>query len=185
VRRDLQARAGCQKPVTRRELLNGEQARGPQHKVKSAASTNKQSAGRAAHITAKATSAMGVPKPRVDCGGVWDAARVRGEERNTREPTVQPKSGRGSSYKPRAKSSAVQRQSEGIEVPRTLERSGGTNAVQNNAAGGKGPCGDRAGRAGKCERMADKIGPNDSGGVTPRRLAPPPVSGYRHREGLH
>jgi hypothetical protein len=44
-----------------------------------------------------------------------------------------------------AKPSAVQRQSEGIEVPRTLERSGGTNAVRNNAAGGKGPCGDQAG----------------------------------------
>jgi hypothetical protein len=145
VRRDLQARAGYQKPARQRELRSGERARGPQHQVKSAASTYEQSAGRAAHVMAKATSTMGVPKPVVDCGGVGGAARVRGEERNTREPSAQPKSGRGSSYKPMAKPSAVQRQSEGIEVPRTLERSGGTNAVRNNAAGGKGPCGDQAG----------------------------------------
>lgn len=71
-------------------------------------------------------------------------------------------------YKPKAKSSAVQRQSEGIEVLQTLVRAGGTNAVTNNAAGGKGPCGDRAGGAGKREGMGGKTVSNDPGGLVPR-----------------
>ena len=101
-------------------------------------------------------------------GGVRGAARVSGEARNTRDPTAQPESGRGGSYKPKAKSSAVQRESEGIVVPKNPARAGGTNAVTNNAAGGKGPCGDRAGGAGKRERMTGKTGSNDSGGLGPR-----------------
>ena len=44
------AQAGCHKPLRR------EQARGPQHQVKPAASTNLQSGSRAAHVTAKAKS---------------------------------------------------------------------------------------------------------------------------------
>jgi group II intron reverse transcriptase/maturase len=40
--------------------------------------------------------------------------------------------------------------------------------AQNNAAGGKGPCGGRVGGAGKREGMAGKIGPNDPGGRRPR-----------------
>ena len=91
-----------------------------------------------------------------------------GEARNTRDPTAQPESGRGGSYKPKAKSSAVQRESEGTVVPQTPVRAGGTNAVKNNAAGGKGPCGDRADGAGKRERMTGKTGSNDSGGLVPR-----------------
>jgi RNA-directed DNA polymerase len=100
-------------------------------------------------------------------GGVRGAARVRGEARNTRDPSAQPESGRGGSYKPKAKSSAVQRESEGIVVPQSGVRATRTNAVTNNAAGGKGPCGDRAGGAGKRERMAGKTGPNDSDGRVP------------------
>lgn len=101
-------------------------------------------------------------------GGVGGAARVSGEARNTRDPTAQPVSGQGGSYKPKAKSSAVQRESEGTVVPQTSVRAGGTNAVTNNAAGGKGPCGDRAGEAGKRERMSGKTDSNDSGGLVPR-----------------
>jgi RNA-directed DNA polymerase len=101
-------------------------------------------------------------------GGVGGAARVHGEARNTRDPSAQPESGRGSPYKPKAKSGAVQRESEGIVVPQNVGRATGTNAVTNNAAGGKGPCGDRAGGAGTCEGMAGKTGPNDPGGTVPR-----------------
>jgi hypothetical protein len=43
----------------------------------------------------------------------------------------------------------------------------GTNAVKNNAAGGKGPCGGQVGRAGKREGMAGKTGPNHPGGRRP------------------
>ena len=69
-------------------------------------------------------------------------------------------SGRGVSYKPKAKSSAAQRESEGIVVP--------AMAAKNNAAGGKGPCGGRADGAGKREGMAGKTGPNHPGGRGPR-----------------
>jgi RNA-directed DNA polymerase len=168
MRGDPQARAGRQKPVKRRKPLSGEQARGPQPKVKPAASTDEQSGGRAAHVTAKAILDTGGPKPVASSGGVWGAARVSGEARNTGGPSAQPESGRGGSYKPKAKSSAVQRESEGIEVPKTLVRAGGTNAVTNNAAGGKGPCIDRADGAGKCEGMSGKTGTNDPGGLVPR-----------------
>ena len=111
---------------------------------------------------------MGEPKPAAGSGGVRGAARVPGEARNTRDLTAQSSSGRGGSYKPKAKSSTVQRESEGTVVPQTLVRAGGTNAAKNNAAGGKGPCGDRAGEAGKREGMSGKSGTNDPGGLVPR-----------------
>ena len=80
------ARAGCQEPLRR------EPARGPQHDVKPAASTYLQSESRAAELTVKAMSialrsggvgAMGL-------GEVRGAARVHGDERNTRDPSTQP-----------------------------------------------------------------------------------------------
>ena len=111
---DLHARAGRQKPARRRESRNGEQARGPQHEVKPAASTDLQPAGRAAHVTAKATSVQRDPKREADCGGVWGAARVQGQVRNVRGPSAQPESGRARPYKPKAKSGRAQRESEGI-----------------------------------------------------------------------
>ncbi len=113
---DLCARAGRQKPVKRREPFSGEQARGPQHEVKPAASTDLQPAGRAAHVTAKATSPERDPKREGDCGGVWSAARVQGQVRNVRGPSARPKSGQACSYKPKAKSRSAQRESEGIVV---------------------------------------------------------------------
>src|SRR5258706_7879242 len=116
---DLCAQGGRKKPVTRRESRCGEQARGPQHQVKPAASTSIQTGSRAAHITAKATSVAGVPKLVADSGGVWGAARVQGEVRNTGDPSVQPSSLQGGSYKSKAKSSAAQRKSEGTVVPQT------------------------------------------------------------------
>jgi RNA-directed DNA polymerase len=54
----------------------------------------------------------------------------------------------------------VERESEGIVVPAIV--------ATNNAAGGKGPWGDRVVRTGKREGMAAKSGPNDPGGRRPR-----------------
>src|SRR6185312_6526036 len=165
---DLHARAGRQKPVRRRKSLSGERAHGPQHQVKPAASTKSQSGGRAAHVTAKATSSWGAPKLQVDSGGVEGAARVSGEARNTRDPSAQPVSGQGGLYKPKAKTGAVQRESEGIEVLQTPGCTGGTNAARHNAVGGKGPCEDRAEEAGKREGMSGQTVSNDPGGRVPR-----------------
>ena len=85
------AEAGRRKRARQQELLSAKQARGPQHEVKPAASTDEQSDGRAAHVTAKATgdaqrSEMGAPS----VGGVRGAARVQGRERNTRDPSAPP-----------------------------------------------------------------------------------------------
>ncbi len=93
---------------------------------------------------------------------------MQGEARNTGDPSVQPQSRQGGSYKPKAKSSAAQRESEGTVVLQTVEQSAGTNAVKNNAAGGRGPYGGHADGAGTREGMAGKTGPNDPGGRRPR-----------------
>jgi len=164
---DLCARAGRQKPARRRKLRSGEQARGPQHEVKPAASTHLQPAGRAAHVTAKATSPERDPKRAGGCGGVWGAARVQGQVRNVRGPSARPESGQARSYKPKAKSSRVQRQSEGIVVPDGEAQATSTKAVRHNAAGGKGPCGGHAEIAGKREGVAGQTGPNDPVGEEP------------------
>ena len=55
---------------------------------------------------------------------------MQGVARNTGGPSRQPESGQGGSYKPKAKSGAVERESEGTVVPQ--------RAVGQNAAGGKG-----------------------------------------------
>jgi len=156
---DLRVRAGRRKPSAA-DAVGREQARGPQHEVKPAASTEKQSGGRAAHVTAKATPTAQEPERAVGPGGVWGAARVQGGVRNTRDPSARPSSGQGAPYKSKTKSAAVQRESEGIVVP--------VIAATNNAAGGKGPWGDRAVRAGKRKGMAATSGPNDPGGRRPR-----------------
>ncbi len=155
MRGDLHARAGHQKPAGGESHLSRERAHGPQLKVKPAASTHLQPGGRAAHFTAKATPSVGVPRTMIGSGGVRGAARVQGEVRNTRGPSAQPESGQGSSYKPTAKSSAVQRESEGIAVPQSAVAR--TNTVTNNAVGGKGPCGDRAGGAPCVDTARDAI----------------------------
>src|SRR5213075_1471019 len=136
-----EAEAGRRKPLRR------EQQRGPQHEVKPAASTESQRESRAAHVTAKATSRRpqsGGTRGR-DLSGVWGAARVEGEVRNTRDPSAQSLSRQGGSYKPKAKSSAVQRKSEGIVVVK--------RETKNNVFGAKDPCGERDEREGKREGM--------------------------------
>jgi hypothetical protein len=127
------ARAGCRKPARWLRLPSGEQARGPQHQVKPAASSHLQSGSRAAHFTVKAMSAALVPKRVVGSGGVWGVARVQRGVWNTGGPSRLSLSRHGGSYKPKAKSSATERESEGIVVP--------VIAVWHNAVGGKGPCG--------------------------------------------
>ena len=149
------AQAGCQEPLRR------EPARGPQHDVKPAASTDSQSESRAGHIAAKAMSA--VPQSggvrTAGLGGVGGAARVQGEGRNTRGPSVQPGSGRRGSHKPVAKTSAGQRESE--------ETVGVTSRALQNARGAKGLCGGDVGRASTCEGMTGRTGSKSPGGREP------------------
>jgi RNA-directed DNA polymerase len=78
--------------------------------------------------------------------------------RNTRDPSAPPSSGPGAPYEPKAKAVAAQRESEGVVVPSFVDKakavaSNATNVAQHNAAGGKGPCGDRAVGGGKREGM--------------------------------
>jgi RNA-directed DNA polymerase len=144
--------AGCQEPLRR------EPARGPQHQVKPAASSDLQPESRAGHFAAKATSAM--PQSGgariAGLGGVRGAARVYGEERNTRGPSAQPESGRRGSSNPTGKSSAAQRASEGTVVV--------TSRATNNARGAKGPCGGNVGQASMREGMTGRTGSNHPGG---------------------
>ena len=138
----------------RQERLRREPVRGPQHHVNPAASTDLQPESRAAHVTAKATSAAswsgGVRA--ADLGGVWGAARGHGGERNTRGPSAQPESGQRGAYQPMAKSRAAQRASEGVVVPQIV--------TTNNVTGGKGPCGGHVEGASTRKGMADRIGPH-------------------------
>lgn len=127
------------------ELCSAKRARGPQLHVKSAASKDEQSEGRAAHLAAKATAATRAPERGDDLGGVRDAARVQGHSRNTRDPSALSLSRLGASHKPKAKASAAQRKSEGVVVPMM--------AASNNAAGGKGHEGGCVGEEGKREGM--------------------------------
>src|SRR5829696_2993832 len=142
------AQAGCQKPLRRKP------ARGPQHQVKPAASTDLQPESRTGHFAVKATSAM--PQSGgariAGLGGVEGAARVQGDERNTRGPSARPGSGQHDSYKPMVKASRAQRASEGTVVV--------MRPVQKNAGGAKGPCGGLGDRARTYEGMAGRSGPN-------------------------
>lgn len=89
---------------------------------------------------------------------------MQGQAWNVRGPSAWPESGQASSYKPKAKSSRAQRESEGIVVPNAKAQAEATKAVGQNAAGGKGPCGGHADGAGKREGMAGQSGPNDPAG---------------------
>src|SRR2546426_2698109 len=149
------AEAGRRKPLRR------EQARGPQHEVKPAASTDKQCGSRAQHVGAKATLVVGKSgaTPTTSPAGVWGAARVQGSVWNRRDPSAWPASGQSGAYKPKAKSRRVQRESEGAVVP--------ARVATNNAAGGKRPWGEGAVDGGKHEGMAGRTGPNFPRGRTP------------------
>lgn len=159
--------------------VGGEQQRGPQHEVKPAASSDKQSESRAEHVPAKAMRTARESGRAGSLGGVLGAARAEGTERNARDPSAQPTSGEGHPYKPMVKSGGVQRESEGVVVP--------AMAVKKNAAGGKGPCSGHAGGEGKGEGMVRTAGPNHPGGLPPvdkvRRLQRKLyVAAKQHRE---
>jgi hypothetical protein len=115
--------------------------------VKLAASSDLQPERRASHVRAKTTS--GAPQSgdvrAQELGGVWSAARGHGVDRNTRDPSAQPESGQRGSYKPPAKASAAQRESEGTVVV--------TSRATNNARGAKGPCRGNVGGASTREGM--------------------------------
>lgn len=145
----------------RQEPLRREQERGPQHKVKPATSTDLQCGSRADHFTAKATPSADKSRIATAKGptGVGGAARSQGLVRNTGDPSEQPESGQGRSYKPKAKASGAQRESEGIVVP--------LMGVQNNAPGGKGPCFSQVSEEGKREGMTQTAGSNYPDGREP------------------
>jgi len=84
---------------------------------------------------------------------------VQGEMLNTGDPSRRPLSRQGGSYKPKAKSSAAERESEGAVVL--------AMSAPQNAGGGKGPCGGRVDGGGKREGMAGKTGPNSPRGREP------------------
>jgi hypothetical protein len=149
------AEAGRRKRARQQELCSTEQARGPQHEVKPAASTEKQPESRAGHFAAKATSSMRVPERGEDLGGVWGAARVQGPSRNTRDPSAQPSSRLGGGNRPKAKAAIAQRKSDRVIVP--------TMAAPHNAAGGKGHERGRVGEEGKRKGMTGKTGSNSPG----------------------
>jgi len=140
-RREIsETRAGCREPLRR------EQPRGPQHEANTAASRQLQSRGRAAHVTVKTTSDELVPKRSWGPGGVWVVERVEGGVRNARDPSAPPVSGRGAPYKPKVKSAAAQRESEGSIVV--------LRPVEQNAGGAKGPHFDHGEEGATCEGMA-------------------------------
>ena len=144
------AEAGCRKPLRRKP------ARGPQRQVKPAASTDLQPESRAGHFAAKATSAVSQSGDHAaGLGGVEGAARVQGDERNTRGPSAAPLSRHSDAYKPMAKTRRAQRVSEGIVVASSL--------VTNNARGAKGPCGGHVDDASTREGMSGKPGTNHPG----------------------
>lgn len=89
-------------------------------------------------------------------GGVEGAARGHGAERNTRGPSARPESGQRGSYKPPAKASTAQRESEGTIVARRL--------ATNNAGGAKGPCGGNVDAASTREGMTGGTGSNSPAG---------------------
>jgi len=96
-------------------------------------------------------SAAPAPERAADSSGVRGAARSHGSGRNRRDPSARPTSGQGRSYKPKAKSSVAQRESEGAVVP--------SKAVANKAVGGKSPCGARAGDGGTRKGMPGPVSP--------------------------
>jgi RNA-directed DNA polymerase len=84
---------------------------------------------------------------------------VHGLDRNRRDPSAWPSSGKDRTYKPMVKSSGGQRESEGVIVPLI--------GVQHHAPGGKGPHFDHAGGEGKRQGMTGTARSNNPGGSSP------------------
>ncbi len=84
---------------------------------------------------------------------------MHGSAGNRRGPSAQPESGTGAAHKPKAKTRAAQRESEGTVVV--------TMAATNNATETKGPCGSQVVDGGKREGMVGASRPNHPGGRKP------------------
>jgi hypothetical protein len=152
----------------RQEPSNGEQGRGPQHEVKLAASTEKQTGSRAAHFTAKATSSTRTSEAFVeDSRGVRSAARVHGEARNTGDPSARFQVRDTRSEQADSQAPAVQRKSEGIVVLMMT--------TPQNVVGGKGPC----------HIVLDDDGNRNDKGMVATRGAGNPSHRRPNHPGLH
>jgi hypothetical protein len=164
--RSPESREIVEAEARRREPSNGRQGRGPQHEVKLAASTEKQSGSRAAHVTAKATSSTRKSEAIVeDSRGVRSAARVHGEARNTGDPSTWSLVRDTRIDQADGQAIAVQRKSEGIVVLMMT--------APQNAVGGKGPWGGH-----------DDGNRNDKGMVATRGAGNPSHRRPNH-PGLH
>lgn len=154
--REVRVQAGCQEPPRR------EQECGPQRKVNPAASLHLKRGSRADHVTAKAMAVRQETREesQADPTGVWGTARTQGSVWNWRGPSAPPLSRPGNPYKPKVKSGAAQRESEGAVVP--------LMAVEQNTVGGKDPYFGQAGTGGKREGMVGQGSrPNNPGGRSP------------------
>ena len=146
-----------------RASFGREQEREPQHEVKPAASSHLQWGSRTGHVTVQAKSTADKSKTATADGpsGVWGAARAQGDARNAGDPSGQPKSGQGRSYKPKAKASGVQRESEGLVA---------TNEGGNKLLEGRGPASVVVGLRGKREGMIRTNGSNFPGGISSEKV---------------
>jgi RNA-directed DNA polymerase len=91
-----------------------------------------------------------------ELGGVEGAARGHGAERNTRDPSAQPRSGQRASHKSSTKVNAAPRESEGTVVV--------GSRTTKNVRGAKGPCGSDVGNASTREGMTGRTGSNSPNG---------------------
>jgi hypothetical protein len=140
--------------------------------VKPAASKDLQRESRANHVVAKAMHVTKQTRAEnvTSLSGVWGAARVEGHVRNVGGPSAQPWSRQSGSYKSKTKSSAAQRESEGMVVPQM--------DVTNNASGGKRPCFGRVEGGGKRQGMTGRMSRSNH----PSRIAA--VKALHHQERL-
>ena len=141
----------CVAEADRRKPLRRKRTRGPQHQVKPAASTDLQRESRATHVIAKAMFDTQISRAEsvASLAGVWGAARVERQARNVGGPSAWPQSRQSGSYKSTTKSSAAQRESEGMVVPK--------KDVTKNASGGKRPCFGQVEGEGKREGMTGRM----------------------------
>ncbi len=102
---------------------------------------------------------VSVPEHASGNTGVEGAARVQGDTRNTRDPSVPRTSSRGVRTRPIAKPSVAQRKSEGAVVV--------MSSTTNNVEGAKGLCGEHGGGASKREGLAGASGPKHPDGRSP------------------
>lgn len=102
--------------------------------------------GRANHFRAKATDCACGTGGAQDTSGVEKTARSDSLVRNRRDPPRRPTSGEGDAYKPEAKGRRVERESEGLVVPKKSDRTGPTE--------GRGPGFVASALGGKCEGMS-------------------------------